>query len=144
LWRCTHNGIAMNSKIVKILTFCLLVLFFGKNIYFDFFKESPKDSLKNQVEDYFIEDDDKAKLVWFDAQGKTISLAIEISGIHFSPTDKQVLKQNSRNYIVQKVCRNPALRQFIETGNYVSVDIRTNNGFTEHLQNIGMSKGKCV
>jgi hypothetical protein len=134
----------MNSKIVKILIFCSLALFFGRNIYFDFIKSSPKDLLKTQVEDYFIEGDDKSKLVWFDAQGKTISLAIEISGTHFSASDKQALRKNSRNYIVQKVCNSPALRQFIDDGNFVSVDIRTNNGFSENLQNIGMSKGKCV
>ena len=134
----------MNSKAVKIFTFSLLVLFFGKNIYFDFIKESPKDSLRNQVEEYFIDDDDKAKLVWFDAEGKTISLAIEISDDHFSASDKQILKQNSRSYITQKVCNSASLREFIENGNFVSVDIRTNNGFSEHLQNIRMSKGKCV
>ena len=134
----------MNSKIIKILPFCLLALFLGRNIYFDFIKESPKDLLRKQVEEYFIEDGDKSKLVWFDAQGKTIALAIEISGNHFSASDTEALKKNSRLYIEQKVCNSPALRQFIDSGNFVSVDIRTNDGFTNHLQNIGMSKGKCV
>lgn len=134
----------MNSKIVKILSFCILTAFLGKNIYSDFINESPKDLLRKQVEDYFIEADGKLNLVWFDAQDKTVSLTIEILGEYFSESDKQALKQNSRNYVVQKVCSSFALRQFIDDGNFVSVDIRINNGFSEHLQNIGMSKGKCV
>jgi len=134
----------MNSNLAKILSFSLLAFILGKNIYSDFISESPKELLKKQIEEYFVENDEKVKLTWFDAQGKTISLALEISDDHFSSNDIKLLKRNSRVHIIEKVCSSPSLREFIEKGNYISVDVRTNNGFTKHLQNINMAKGKCV
>ncbi|ARD21387.1 hypothetical protein [Shewanella japonica] len=135
------------KKVLSIIAFVIVTLNLGRMIFADFAQTKREDELKATFEKYFTEDDERIKLVWFSAQGKTISLALELGGLGENPKKLDLIKQNSRAYVKDKVCSSQQLRQFVEEGNYISVDIRNGDATysnVENIMNITMSANKCV
>ncbi|WP_076413887.1 hypothetical protein [Shewanella sp. UCD-KL12] len=135
------------KKVLSIIAIVIVIFNFGRGIFTDFVQTKPEDELKAIFGKYFTEGDERIKLVWFSAQGKTISLALELGGLGENPKKLDLIKQNSRAYVKDKVCSSEQLRQFIEEGNYISVDIRNGDATyrnVENIMNITMSANKCV
>jgi hypothetical protein len=135
------------KKVLSILVVTFVIFNFGRIIYSDFVKSKPQEDLRSNFEKHFTDGDERIKMVWFSAQGKTISIALEIAGLGENPKNIEKIKQNSKAYITEKVCSTPQLKQFVKDGNYISVDIRNedaNYANVQNIMNITMSAKQCV
>ncbi|MCL1069001.1 hypothetical protein L2735_19795 [Shewanella olleyana] len=135
------------KKVLSILAIVIVVLNLSHIIYSDFVKPNPQEELKSSFQEYFTDGDERIEMVWFSSQGKTISIALEISGLGEKPKNIELVKQNSRAYVTDKVCSSPKLKNFIQNGNYISVDIRNkeeNYSTVKNIMNITMSAKKCL
>lgn len=97
---------------------------------------------------YFTDDDERMKMTWFSAQGNTIAIALEVKGLGRSPKNLEMVKVNSKRFVHSKVCNSAPLRDFINSGKYISVDIRngdaSNNNSVSNIMNVMMSANKCI
>ena len=140
----------LNLKPKKILPYVvgvILVLNLGRMVYSDFQKNAPEKELKQVIEQHFTDGDERIEMTWYKAQGKTISLALKIKGITRHSKDIEKLKDNSRNFVYDKVCNSDQLRNFLDAGNLIIVDIRDSAESRPHnvvnIMNVTMTASKC-
>jgi 5-keto 4-deoxyuronate isomerase len=134
------------KKHLKKILFFLLALNIGRMAYNDLMQPS-QEELKTSFEQYFTENDDRIKMTYFHVDKNTVGLALELSGIgeNLNSKDKTKIKTNSGKYIKDKVCSDVQLVEYINAGNYVSIDIRNGDSYRlENIMNLSFSKGSCV
>jgi hypothetical protein len=135
------------KKYIKMALQASLIIFIGFRFYGEFVVKQSSEETRTSFEKYFTDSDERIKMTYFSVDKNTVGLALELSGIgeNLDPKDKAKIKSNSRKYIRGKVCSDVQLVEYINDGNYVSIDIRNGDSARlENIMNLRFSTGSCL
>jgi len=142
--RYVHRGEIVSKKLVSRVVSGLLVLsFFGVRQYSDYKETQQIKELKSNFQTYLLGDSSKAKLQSFVVDGTTLALVINIKSQQIDDKIKAKLVTNSHRILPTKVCDAVGLRNWLQNGNRVSIDIRA-NGDIYSLTNISIIEADCT
>ena len=140
-----------NSKLTGLnYLWLLLAAAFWSLLVFGLFSyvqlQKSKEEVRTSYVQYFTETDERIKMTHFNINENAVDIVLELNGMgnELSTYDMETLQANSKMFIRDKVCGAAMLVEFIDDGNYVTVDIL--NGDSESLENIinlSFSRGSC-
>ncbi|KXF81831.1 hypothetical protein [Enterovibrio coralii] len=137
----------LKSKMIAYTIFLLVVTLHTLSYCkYEALEEQALREQKAAFSDYFVGDDERLKLVWFSNEDNTISIALAISGLGDKPQELDRLRDNAKRFVFEKVCNSPALVDYLDQGNYISVDIRNDDSSSygvNHITNVMMSANRC-
>lgn len=140
-----------NSKLTRLnYLWLLLAAAFWSFFVFGLFSyaqlQKSKEEVRISYAQYFTEADERIQMTYFNINENAVDIVLELSGMgnELSTYDMETLQANSKMFIRDKVCGAAMLVEFIDDGNYVTVDIL--NGDNENLEsimNLNFSRGAC-
>ncbi|RLV57641.1 hypothetical protein D5018_21515 [Parashewanella curva] len=72
-------------------------------------------------------------------------MVIEIGGFKVTSQNKPKLRQNARTILANKICSSPVLTDYMQKGNYFSIDVRSGFQYGEkQIGNYRFTNQSCV
>ncbi|HAS6439190.1 TPA: hypothetical protein GRR50_22970 [Vibrio parahaemolyticus] len=102
-------------------------IWLAKMYYPSLSEEFANEKYKEEFQNLLLGDDHKASVDTLSISENVISMRVNIHNVRLTESMKSKFSKNSHKIFRQKICSSIGLREWLEAGNWVSIDVIANS-----------------
>ncbi|WP_103879613.1 hypothetical protein [Vibrio hangzhouensis] len=125
-----------------ILPLLLLVFVFGKDFYSNYKAEQRHQQLKSVFHELLFDGDHRTNVRSVVLTNEVVSVVVNIQNTIVTDEVKSKFSANAHNQMPEKVCSSIGLRQMMQNGTPVSIDVKANSNVS--ITNVRVTWEDCT
>ena len=131
------------KKLRMALMVVMPLLMLTKLYYPDYAKKNSNEDLKVQFQELLLDDSDSnATVRSVSVYENVISLEVNVHNVLLNDSNKSRFAQNSHRIFPEKICSSVGLREYLQSGKWISIDVIANSN--KAVTNIRITLENCT